>query len=135
MTNTHINVGGHKITVNKRDKLWENPSPNSAFAEQDITIPNDTDYDELWWCFKGYSNYTNVVSFVTITQPRFQQSSVTWTGYSSNKWYIWSRQLTGNSVNNTYTIRAGSQVDNGAGAGGGEHNNRLIPLYVLGVKY
>ena len=133
MTNTHINVGGHKITVNKRDKLWENPSPSSDFAAQTISIPNAGNYDKLIFEFKGHKSYLNKCGFTQVTDTTFTYSSITWNDFdvNYNMAYIYGRAMLATAINSVKFLEAFEWNSSGTKQ---VDNARMIPLAIYGIK-
>ena len=107
-------------------KLWENPSPSSSFAAQNITLSSDN-YDMLLILYNWSKD--SAISFVTIVQKNhaFELSA---TLSLSNGVQNESRYGQFNSATEIH-------FDEGitsAGTTASTDNNRGIPIIIYGIK-
>lgn len=103
-------------------KLWENDSPTSAFAAQQITL-NSNDYDFLLWVFRNYATENYGIN-VVVERGQNAYADMTWAESSVIK----GRQRTASYVSDTtYSVSQGSQM-------GSQNNSALIPQVIYGIK-
>lgn len=112
------NMGNIRMT-----KLWENPSPTSEFAGQDITGLNISTYDML------AIMTSDGVSFFAIAR----RGRYTYVATSDSIYTAFSRLFTPSVSNNKITITdcTGAKLTDGTAA---TSNDRIIPLTIYGIK-
>ncbi len=100
--------------------LWENPSPTSAFAAQNITLSSsDYDYYILIWC----TNNTNT-QYLSNVSLKGKGCFLNW-GYYSNTMNYFTREIS--YVNDTTLSILNS-------AGTESRNDRIVPIKIIGFK-
>lgn len=104
-------------------KLWENDSPSSSFAAQNITL-NSSDYDFLLWLY--YANTDNTISSTAICEKGTNANLTSYFATSS----IPARTRVANFTDNTHYAIA----DNYTGTGSTTSNTYNIPYQVYGLK-
>ena len=115
-------------TLHLFKKLWENPSPTSAFASQNITLSSD-DYDFLLYVFKNDSSGSIVISSIG---QKGTNALLTYTITTSSGAQTARRQV-------NYISAKGVNVDNGYVSSTGttahtQTNTACVPIYIYGFK-
>ena len=116
------------INMGKMKLLWENPSPTSAFAAQDINL-SGSDYDFLMFIFHPNKNsYTACYSQITLK------------GKGTSMWYavpsgsgvrafargcIYVSDTKYSIANSTFSTGSAADVTD---------NNNVIPYQIYGIK-
>lgn len=141
MTNTHITIGGHKVSSGaKFVKLWENPNPSVDFAPQSITFPNAGDYDKLLFEFKGHKSYSNKCGFSQITDISLvSYASISWSfPYTSGGTVyldMFARCFSIPSVGTVSFADGGVLSTRTNVTSVAIDNSRMIPLAIYGIKF
>jgi hypothetical protein len=110
------------VSIDLMTKLWENPSPTSSFAAQNITLSSD-DYDMLMYVFKVDANTTRCCSEITMKGFGTTLSIAEFnnTSSSSRTRYI------------NYTSDTVFNVSDGY-INGTKNNSIIIPYQIYGIK-
>ena len=106
--------------------LWTNPSPNSSFGTQDISL-SSSDYDVLEIFFKDESSARILKGYsTTISHAEGSAGSTIKVRY---------RNITRNS-DTSYNISDSTEyTQQGGSTNWSYENSTLVPLYVVGHKY
>jgi len=115
------------ISADLLTKLWENPNPTSAFAEQNITLSSD-DYDFLMYVFK-YST-SGDLEFTSIGQRFGTMIECFSTGGTGV--YSMRRKIDWNS-GTSLTIRPAYTCANGSSSHSVD-NTVCVPIIIYGIK-
>lgn len=118
----NIDEADEFVNVDLMTKLWENPSPTSAFASQNITL-SSSDYDILLVITRAHTSNDICQSAITY---KGGNADVFSSFYSSNQILVRQRALTYVS-DTSYTVENCTQ--NGTAV-----NECLIPLVIYGIK-
>ena len=122
------------ISVELMTKLWENSSPTSAFAGQDITgLTNLNDYSLLYIKFKNYITNTDYHDFVISNDLNMHTISITiGSTIAGSGAVVFTRSITPDYENNKITFSNGTQCYTGYAQN--TDNSHTIPIAIYGIK-
>lgn len=111
------------ISVELMTKLWENPSPTSSFASQNITL-SSADYDLLLIIYRWSTTSDTNLSVIAKKGQSFAMIIPTNGGSTARNYERYA----------TYTDETHYAIDNCSYTGGTTSNNNAIPIAVYGIK-
>jgi hypothetical protein len=119
--------GEAKAKVKLMKLLWENPSPTSAFAAQNIAL-SSSDYDLLLLVCRLSDTYNGTTSYIS---PKGMGGKWDMASYASNgaqNWIRFTEYVNDTTINihDGYTV-----IPSGTGT---VNNSRLIPYQIYGIK-
>lgn len=106
--------------------LWTNPTPNSSFSTQDISLSSN-DYDVLEIFFKDEPSARIIKGYSTTISHS--------DGYAGSTLRVKYRSVTRNSDTSFNISDCTSYTQSGATTNWSYENADMIPLYVVGHKY
>lgn len=132
----HMSPSVHAINGLRLKKLWENNSPTSTFASQDINL-SSSDYDYLRIFYKGIYNQTSLLSIDTLKGFGFTlnfagSAHVSGSGnyYGSSIWRECTR------TNDTkFNVPVCTVILGNNTTGGADNTAYCVPIAIYGGKF
>lgn len=115
------------VSVDLLTKLWENPSPTSAFAAQNIAL-SSSDYDLLLLVCRLSDTYNGTTSYISPKGTGGKWDLASFASNGAQNWIRYTEYVNDTTINirDAYTV-----IPSGTGT---VNNSRLIPYKIYGIK-